>query len=80
MKKGSRMELQTTAVGMDLGDRFSHWCALNAAGEVLARGRMRTTPEAIPNRPATGAAHAGRWKTAPTRAGSAARSPPPAAR
>jgi transposase len=51
MKKGSSMKTATattpTAVGIDVGDRFSHWCALNEAGEVIARGRMRTTPEAI---------------------------------
>ena len=26
--------------GVDLGDRASHWCALDGAGEVLARGQV----------------------------------------
>jgi transposase len=36
-----------TAVGIDLGDRWSHWCALSADGEVAERGRVRTTAEAL---------------------------------
>jgi hypothetical protein len=47
MKKVSSMAAATTAVGIDVGDRFSHWCALNKAGEVVGRGRMRTTAEAV---------------------------------
>jgi transposase len=49
MKKVSSMETTATAaaVGIDVGDRFSHWCALRAAGEVIGRGRVRTTAEAI---------------------------------
>jgi transposase len=47
MKKVSSMETTTAALGIDLGDRFSHWCALNAAGEVVDRGRVRTSAEAI---------------------------------
>ncbi len=49
MKKVSSMETTTTAaaVGIDVGDRFSHWCALHAAGDVMGRGRVRTTPDAI---------------------------------
>ena len=35
------------AVGMDLGDRYSHWCALSADGEIVERGRVKTTAEAI---------------------------------
>jgi transposase len=47
MKKVSSMATKATAVGIDVGDRLSHWCALNKAGEVVGRGRMRTTGEAI---------------------------------
>jgi hypothetical protein len=39
--------MKPAAVGIDLGDRISHWCALNDAGEVIERGRVRTTAEAI---------------------------------
>lgn len=34
-------------IGMDLGDRFSHCCVLDTYGEVLAEGRVRSTPEAM---------------------------------
>jgi transposase len=34
-------------VGIDLGDRFSHYCALDAEGSVVAEGRVATTPGAI---------------------------------
>jgi transposase len=30
-------------IGLDLGDRFSHYCILNEAGEVLAERKMPTT-------------------------------------
>jgi transposase len=36
-----------SAVGIDLGDRYSHWCALSAEGEVAERGRVKTTAEAL---------------------------------
>lgn len=45
MKKRSRATVM--AVGMDVGDRWSHWCALDGDGLVYGRGRVRTTPEAI---------------------------------
>jgi transposase len=49
MKKVSRaMEGEgVSAVGIDLGDRWSHWCALSGSGEVMARGRVRTNVESI---------------------------------
>jgi hypothetical protein len=31
-------------VGLDLGDRFSHYCILNGAGDVIREQRMPTTP------------------------------------
>jgi transposase len=34
-------------IGIDLGDVWSHYCTLNQAGEVVDRGRFRTTPKAI---------------------------------
>ena len=33
------------AVGIDLGDRWSHWCALSPTGEVIERGRVKTAAE-----------------------------------
>ena len=35
------------AVGMDVGDRWSHWCALSSTGEVIDRGRVKTSAEAL---------------------------------
>jgi hypothetical protein len=32
-------------IGIDLGDVWSHYCTLNQDGEVVDRGRFRTTPE-----------------------------------
>ena len=34
-------------MGIDLGDVWSHYCTLNQDGEVVDRGRFRTTPKAI---------------------------------
>ena len=31
-------------IGIDLGDVWSHYCTLNEDGEVLGRGRFRTSP------------------------------------
>jgi transposase len=37
----------TMTIGIDLGDVWSHYCTLNQDGEVVDRGRFRTTPKAI---------------------------------
>jgi transposase len=37
----------TITIGLDLGDRFSAVCALDAAGTVSRTGRVRTTPDAL---------------------------------
>jgi transposase len=34
-------------VGIDLVNRFIHYCALNANGSIVAEGRVATTPGAI---------------------------------
>ena len=34
-------------IGIDLGDRWSHYCVLNRAGEIVEEGRFRSTPEAV---------------------------------
>jgi transposase len=34
-------------IGIDLGDVRSHYCTLNQDGEVVDRGRFRTTPKAF---------------------------------
>lgn len=65
MKKVSRektvkqAERAVVAVGIDVGDRWSHWCALQSDGEVAARGRVKTLPEAM-------AEQARQWTGVPT--------------
>ena len=34
-------------IGIDLGDVWSHYCTLNQEGEVVDRGRFRTTPAGV---------------------------------
>ena len=43
-RKRGQVEL---TIGIDLGDVWSHYCTLNQKGEVIDRGRFRTTPKAI---------------------------------
>ncbi len=43
-RRQSRVEL---TIGVDLGDVWSHYCTLNEDGQVVDRGRFRTTPKAI---------------------------------
>ena len=51
MKKVSKMAQQmgtakdkpAITVGLDLGDRYSHYCWLNAEGEVVEEGRIQST-------------------------------------
>jgi len=51
MKKSIResqwKERPDRTVGVDLGDRFSHYCVLNRDGEVMEEGRVRTNEEAL---------------------------------
>jgi transposase len=42
-----RMMLPKLTIGLDLGDRFSQLCALDARGQILATARRRTTPAAL---------------------------------
>jgi transposase len=34
-------------IGLDLGDRTSHYCVLNEAGEVMLESKLPTTPKGI---------------------------------
>ena len=36
--------LSTLTIGIDLGDRKSHICVLDAAGEVVEESQIATTP------------------------------------
>lgn len=40
----------TWTVGMDLGDRTSHFCVLDEDGEVVERGKIQTTREGFRKR------------------------------
>jgi transposase len=43
-RKRGQVEL---TIGIDLGDVWSHYCTINQQGEVIDRGRFRTTAKAI---------------------------------
>jgi transposase len=43
-RRHARVEI---TIGIDLGDVWSHYCIFNRDGEVVDRGRFRTTPKAI---------------------------------
>ena len=34
-------------IGIEFGDVWSHYCTLNQEGEVVSRGRFRTTPKGV---------------------------------
>ena len=59
----------TLTIGIDLGDRTSHLCVLDAAGDVVEEGRIATKPQALRARFENLAASRSRW--AGTRPGSA---------
>jgi transposase len=47
---GSRGAAKMTA-GLDLGDKYSYLCLVDGeSGEVIEKGRLRTTPEAFTRR------------------------------
>ena len=37
----------TLTIGIDLGDRKSHVCVLDAEGEIVEESRIATTPKAL---------------------------------
>src|SRR6202451_4022707 len=46
-KKVEKSESQKLTIGLDLGDRWSWYCVLNEAGEVVLDQRLGTTPKAM---------------------------------
>jgi len=50
-KQTQRMEMsddkRSMTMGLDLGDRFSHYCLLNEEREVVEEGRMQSTEAAL---------------------------------
>jgi hypothetical protein len=55
MKKTSTVRINGNVIfkgrklttGLDLGDRWSNYCVLDEAGEVLVEQKLATTPEAV---------------------------------
>jgi transposase len=41
------MPTARTTIGLDIGDRQSHFCSIDDAGEIIARGKVRTTQPAL---------------------------------
>ncbi len=39
--------MDSVTVGLDLGDRYSRYCAIDAAGEIADEGRVRTEVDAL---------------------------------
>ena len=64
----SRVE---TTIGVDLGDVWSHYCTLNEDGEVVDRGRFRTSPKAVEKWFTDFLQRGWRWKPESIRSGSA---------
>jgi transposase len=48
-----KVNLSSHTIGIDLGDKFSHYCVLNPEAEVIETGRLQTTREAFTARFAT---------------------------
>jgi transposase len=46
-KREERESPTTMTIGIDLGDRFSHYCILHPNGEIIEEGRISTTSEAL---------------------------------
>jgi transposase len=46
-EKAAAKEQQRNTIGIDLGDKWSHYCTLDDAGEIIEEGRFRTTPQAL---------------------------------
>ena len=42
-----KMKQASVTIGIDLGDRFSHYCILNGDGDAIETGRVRTCREAF---------------------------------
>ena len=43
-RRQSRVEM---TIGIDFGNVWSHYCTLNEEGEVVDRGRFRTSPKGV---------------------------------
>ena len=46
-KKDEKVAIQKLTIGLDLGDRWSWYCVLDEAGEVVLEQKVATTPKAM---------------------------------
>jgi hypothetical protein len=47
-RRSTRQAVQVEmTIGIDLADVWSHYCTLNEEGEVIDRGRFRTSPKGV---------------------------------
>jgi transposase len=46
-KKNEKVVIQKLTIGLDLGDRWSWYCVLDEAGEVVLEQRVASTPKAM---------------------------------
>jgi hypothetical protein len=58
-------------IGLDLGDRFSHYCILDESGKVILEHNLPTTPKGMHQVSARFRAAGSHWKPGPTPPGSA---------
>ena len=47
MRKMEAADKPEMTLGLDMGDRYSHYCLLNADGDVVEEGRMQSTEAAL---------------------------------
>ena len=46
-KKDEKVVIQKLTIGLDLGDRWSWYCVLDEAGEVVLEQKVASTPKAM---------------------------------
>ena len=47
MKPSKNFSEQNLTLGLDLGDRSSHYCLLDEGGRILAESKVSTSPKAM---------------------------------
>jgi len=47
MRKKEAAEKPEMTMGLDIGDRYSHYCLLNQPGDVVEEGRIQSTEAAL---------------------------------
>ena len=70
MKKNSTLAIEgmqifkpnQLTIGLDLGDRTSHYCVLNEAGEIILEQELATTPKGSSRCSARFRGAGSRWK------------------